>query len=400
MQKGAGAFLSLPLAKSFFHPANFHPMNLSNLKTPLCDLLHVQYPVLQAGMGEVAGPKLVAAICNAGGLGILAGTMVPPDQLRAQIRRVRELTDKPFGLNLILQEDIYRPKDPELSDETVGKVQTVLNDFRAKLELPSTSARPGKLPPLIQAAFEILLEEKVPVFSIGLGNPTPEMVERCKAKGILVMAMVCTLADARAVENSGVDIIVAQGSEAGGHRSTWIKKPSGEYAAIGTLPLVSQMVESVKVPVVAAGGIARGKDIVAALMLGAQGVMIGTRFVATEESGAPECYKKKLVSAGSDDTTVTDVFTGMYARVIRNEFTETYAASQAPVLPPGLQLMTAMDVIKTAGERQNADYYTLYSGQGIDHIKAVKPAKVVMQELIEEALLQMRSGTMASEVKE
>ena len=391
MLQGTGSLLSVVLSAPYNNFSKMKIMKNPKFKTPLCDLLNITYPIVQAGMGDVAGPELVAAVSNAGGLGILSGTMVPPDVLQNNIRKIRSLTNRPFGVNLLLQQDIYPPREYDLSDEVVNHVQEVLNRFRTVLDLPQSNAKPEKLPPLIQKAFEIIVEEKVPVFSIGLGNPSQEMVSLCKHNNILVMAMVCTVEDAIAVEKSGVDIIVAQGSEAGGHRSTWTKKASNEYASIGTMALVPQIVEKVKIPVIAAGGIATGEAMVAAIQLGAQGVMIGTRFVATHESIAPACYKQKIVESSSDHTTVTDVFTGMYARVVRNDFTEQYAAAKAPVLPPGRQLMAAIDIIKTAAAKQNSNYYTLYSGQGIDHITGILSAKEVVEQLIEEALTCLES---------
>jgi len=355
------------------------------LKTPLCELLNIQYPIFQAGMADVAGPELVAAISNAGGLGILTATMVPPEILRQRIQRIRELTDKPFGVNLILHRDLFPPAEFEIKDVTVEKVQGTLNGFRRELGIPESNATPPKLPPLIQMAYDLIVQEKIPVFSVGLGNPSAEMVTQCHDNGIKVMAMVSTLEDALAVDRNGIDIIVAQGSEAGGHRSTWEKKASKEFAAIGTLPLTSAIVEAVKVPVIAAGGIVNGKGLKAALALGAQGVLMGTRFIATKESMAPLSYKQKIVEGSSDNTTVTDVFTGMYARVLRNTFTETYDASNTPVLPPGRQYAATVDIVKTAGKQEIPDFYSLYAGQGIDEIKEILSAAEVVSNIVTEA---------------
>jgi len=373
---------TLPLSCSNSNTKN--EIESNSYHTPICDLFKIKYPIIQAGMADVAGPELVGAVSNAGGLGILTATMVPPDILRLRIQKIRELTDKPFGVNLILHNDLFPPADFEIKDETVEEVQNLLNGFRAELGIPESKAKPPKLPPLIQMAFNVILEENVPVFSIGLGNPSKEMVKQCHEKGILVMAMVSTLEDALSVNENGVDVIVAQGSEAGGHRSTWDKKESKEYAAIGTLPLTLSVVNSVKVPVVAAGGIVNGKGLKAALALGAQGVLMGTRFIATKESMAPESYKQKIIESSSDNTTITDVFTGMYARVIRNTFTNIYEESMAPVLPPGSQYATTVDIIKSAGEQDKSEFYSLYSGQGIDEINGIKSATEVMQDIIKE----------------
>lgn len=358
---------------------------MSNSKTPLCDLLNIEHPIIQAGMGDVAGPELVAAVSNAGGLGILAATMVPPDVLKERIQQIRKLTSKPFGVNLILHNDFFPPSDFEIGDEITREIQGTLNGFRQELGIPESNNKPPTLPPLIQAAYEIILEEKIPVFSIGLGNPSKSMVTQCHDNGIKVMVMVATLEDAITVKANGVDIIVAQGSEAGGHRSTWEKKKSNEFAAIGTLPLTAAVVQAMDIPVVAAGGIVNGKGLKAALALGAQAVLVGTRFVATKESMAPESYKQKILNSSSDNTTITDVFTGMYARVLRNKFTDTYQEKKTPVFPPGRQYAATVDIIKTAGKLENPEFYTLYAGQGIDDIKEIKTAAAVVNDMIREA---------------
>jgi len=374
--------VTLPMSCSNNNTKNKTESN--SYQTPICDLFKIKYPIVQAGMADVAGPELVAAVSNAGGLGILTATMVPPDILRQRIQKIRELTDKPFGVNLILHNDLFPPADFDIKDETVEEVQNLLNGFRAELGIPESKAKPPKLPPLIQMAFNVILEENVPVFSIGLGNPTKEMVKQCHKKGMKVMAMVSTLQDALAVNENGVDVIVAQGSEAGGHRSTWDKKESKEFAAIGTLPLTSSVVNSVQVPVIAAGGIVNGRGLKAALALGAQAVLMGSRFIATKESMAPESYKQKIIESNSDSTTITDVFTGMYARVIRNKFTNVYDDSKVPVLPPGSQYAATVDIIKSSGVQDKTEFYSLYAGQGIDEIKGIKSAAEVVHDIIEE----------------
>lgn len=380
---GAIAGSILPISGS--NPGFKDGLSTLDLRTPVCDLLNIQFPVFQAGMADVAGPELVAAVSNAGGLGILTATMVPPEILKERIQKIRTLTKNPFGVNLILHKDLFPPADFEISNEAVEKAQKTLNGFRNELGIPESNLKPPKLPPLIQTAFEIILEEKIPVFSIGLGNPSIEMVTQCHEKGIKVMAMVSTLEDAKSVYNNGVDIIVAQGTEAGGHRSTWEKKKSKEYAAIGTLPLTSSIVNTIKIPVISAGGIVNGKGLRAALALGAQGILMGTRFIATKESLAPLSYKKKIIEESSDNTTVTDVFTGMYARVLRNKFTRVYNDSDAPVLPPGRQYAATVDIIKEAGKQQKPELYSLYAGQGIDEIKEIISASEVVNNIIKEA---------------
>ncbi len=356
------------------------------LRTALCDLLGIEYPVLQSGMGTVAGPDLVAEVSRAGGLGILAGLNVPPDDLRSRIRHVRGLTDRPFGVNLWLHTELRPPVDPAtISDERLAAVHAVLNRFRARLGLPPSAKRPAAVPDIIAPQIEVILEERPAVFSIGLGDPGPDLVARCRERGIKVVAMVATVDDARAVAASGVDVVVAQGGEAGGHRSTWVKRPSPTAANVGAMALIPQVVDAVTVPVVAAGGIADGRGLVAALALGATGILLGTRFVATRESMAPEFWKKALLERDGDDTTMTDAISGLWLRALRNTYIEEYQAASAPVLPPLLQTRAVSDIIEEAGRRADGEYFPMLSGQGVGLVRDLPGAGEVVETIVREA---------------
>jgi nitronate monooxygenase len=356
------------------------------LQTSLSERLGLAYPILQSGMGRIATPELVAAVSQAGGLGILAGLGLRADEIRAQIRRVRDLTDKPFGVNLWLHEDLRPPRTAQqVPAGDLRSVQQVLNGFRQRLGITASEAVPPPYPDVIAEAIDVIVDERVPLWSIGLGNPDAAMVERCHRAGVLVMAMVCTVEDARRVAGNGVDVIVAQGWEAGGHRSTWRKPSSPAEASVSTMVLVPQIADAVSQPVVAAGGIADGRGVAAALALGAQGVLLGTRFVATRESMAPPMFKDALVAASSADTKITDAFSGLYARVLRNRFADDYETSGAPVLPSLLQAKAAEDIYGaalTAGER---DYYPMYAGQSAGLIDDLPSAASVVVALVAEA---------------
>jgi nitronate monooxygenase len=356
------------------------------LRTALCDLIGVEYPILQSGMGNVAGPDLVAEVSRAGGLGILAGLNVPPDELRTRIRHVRGLTDRPFGVNLWLHTELRPPADPAtISDDRLAAVHAVLNRFRARLGLPPSSKRPGAVPDIIAAEIEVLLEERPAVFSVGLGDPGSELVAHCHERGIKVVAMVATVEDARTVEASGVDAVIAQGGEAGGHRSTWVKRPTPDAANVGAMALIPQVVDAVTVPVVAAGGIADGRGLVAALALGATGILLGTRFLATRESMAPEFWKKALLEREGDDTTVTDAISGLWLRALRNTYIEEYRAANAPVLPPLLQTRAASDVIEEAARRGDGEYFPMLAGQGVGLVRDLPGAGEVVETIVREA---------------
>jgi len=361
------------------------------LHTPLCDLLGIQYPIIQSGMSRVAGPELVAEVSRAGGLGILAALRLTPDELRAQIRRVRELTDRPFGVNLWLHPGVVTPIDPAtVPASTLTSVQHELNQFRKRLDIAPSDARPTRFPELVATSFQVMVEERVPVWSIGLGNPGREMVDRCHAQGIQVMAMVASVSDAREVVEAGVDMVVAQGAEAGGHRSRWVVDRES-HDDIGTMVLVPQVADSIDRPVIAAGGIADGRGIVAALALGASGVMLGTRFIAAREAIAPQFFKDAVLTAESSETLVTDAFTGLPMRTLRNRFASDYAADGAPVLPAMLQSSAAEDIFKAAAQRGDREHFPMPAGQSAGLIGNAPPAADIVRNLVNEARSALRA---------
>jgi nitronate monooxygenase len=361
------------------------PRSSSVLRTPLCDLLGIRYPLLQAPMARVVTPEMVAEVGRAGGLGIVAGTGIPPEDLRKLIRRVKDLSDRPYGVNLILHPSVRDPVQPEqIPAGTMSAIQGVLNRFRERLGIPEGATRAPVVPAITDEAFDVILEEHVPVFSVGLGKPTPAMMARCRAQGAKVVAMAATVPDALELAALRVDAIIAQGGEAGGHRSTWVKRASPEMAAIGTMALLPQIADAVQLPVVGAGGFMNGRQLVAALVLGASGILMGTRFIATRESAAPDFYKKALVDRDSDDTTIADAFTGLYARVLRSTYTEEYRASGAPVVPVVQQAILG-DITAAAAQQGNAEFYPMYAGQGLGMIQDVPSAATVVQAVVSEA---------------
>ena len=380
------------IATAGLFTANFKGMASSSkqskwtLNTALCNELNIKYPLLQAGMGGVAGPELVAKVSEAGGLGILTGTLLSPDELRSRIKKVKQLTSKPFAVNLIWHNKMLSPPiAKDFSAEEISKYQAQLNTFRKKLKIPEVTNTPPEIPDLLHAELDVILEENVPVLSIGLGNLQANLVDRCHKKGTKVISMITTVEDAQTVAAAGVDVIIAQGSEAGGHRSTWDKKLSAEVAAIGCMALVPQVVDVVKQPVVAAGGITDGRGLAAALALGATGVLIGTRFIATKESAAPPFYKEAVIKTSSDHTTITDAFSGAYARVIKNNFTEEYRKTASVPFPPFIQFIATQDIYKAATEKNESAYYPLWAGQGIGSFKTMPGADEVVISIIEEA---------------
>lgn len=355
-------------------------------RTQLCDLLGIDYPIIQSGMGDIAGPELAAEASRAGGLGIIAGMSLTADQLRKAIRHLRSRTDKPFGVNLLLPSELRPPVPTEtVTEATIQAVQSVFNSMRSVLGLPASTARPPTFPDLISEAFQVILDERVPVFSVGLGNPGADMVAACHRRGIKVIAMVTTAQDARAVEATDLDAIVAQGTEAGGHRSHFEKPASSDRADVGTVALVPEVVDAVRIPVIAAGGIVDGRGLVTALALGASGVMMGSRFLLTRESMASEFHKKAMLERTGNTTVITDAFSGRFARVLRNVFTEQYARSGAPVLPFPAQSLARDDMGKEAVAQNNGDYLPLWAGQGVGLMHDIPSAADVIEATIQQA---------------
>ena len=363
-----------------------------SLSTALCDLLGVRYPVIQAPMaGGWTTPELVSAVSNAGGFGSLAGAGVPPEQLREDIRAVKEQTDRPFAVNFLLA-----PPGPGSRD--VAAAQRFLDGFRERFGLPSGETDLVAQPPPLEEQLEVVLEEEVPVLSVALGDPG-ELVERAHGEGMLVVSMVGTVEDAVRDAEAGADVVVAQGAEAGGHRSTVELGPGGEVPLVGTLALVPQVVDAVGVPVVAAGGIVDGRGLVAALALGAAGAQMGTRFLVARESGAHPAYRRRLLAATEADTVVTRVFTGRPARGLRNRFVEEYLRAGSEPLAWPLQRAAAGDIYRASQAADDGDYSPLLAGQGLRMLRedGQGAAEIVSEVIAEAEALLARLGGASSE---
>ena len=351
----------------------------SPLHTRLCGLVGIRYPIVQAPMaGGWTTPQLVSEVSRAGGLGMLAGARVTPERLREDIRAVRARTERPFGVNFLLG-------SPESGNRDVVSVQRFLDRFRGELDLPSGETEFSLPPSPLAEQLEVLFEERVPVLGTALGDPS-DLTERAHAEGVLTISMVTTVEEAILVTEGGVDVVVAQGAEAGGHRSTFELGPDGgEVPLIGTLALVPQVVDAVNVPVVAAGGIADGRGLLAALALGASGAQLGTRFLLAQESGAHAVYRERLLDATEVNTIVTRAFTGRPARSLRNRFVEEYLSAGPEPLAWPLQSLAADDIYRASQAADNGDYSPLFAGQGLRMLKDGQGAAEIVEEIADEA---------------
>jgi len=326
------------------------------LRTKLCDLLRIDVPILAAPMGFITGPELAAAVSNAGGLGIISFSANPPPVLREQIARVRALTGKPFGVNLLLS-------GPHL-------------------------------PFPIETIVDVVLEERVPVLSTFWGDPAP-YVRRAHSAGAIVVHQVGSVSDAQRAAAAGVDIIVAQGVEAGGH-------VAGEVTTMALVPRVVDAVGSI--PVVAAGGIADARGFAAALALGAQGILIGTRLIATPEAYAHPVYKQKVLDASEDQTVRTTLFGYGWPdaphRSLRTEFVQNWLGDEArgseqrqeePQIGetkiggqsvPVLRFMGFPPTPDASGEIESMNFL---AGQSVGLVNEIEPAAEIVKQLVDGA---------------
>lgn len=366
------------------------------LNSRICKLLNIEYPIVLAGMGGASVPALAAAVSNAGGLGVLGAAACAPERLRTWIRQTRDLTDKPFGVDTLLPASVRRgtvpntgaaPADPmalmaecrQFAEDFMAREGLVKADGAAAARAIGGSDSQGG-PPLFskeffEAQMEVVIEEKVPVYAAGLGNPGPWM-DRLHANGTIVMAVVGKVQHALQVVERGIDVIVAQGHDGGGHNSP-----------IGTISLIPQVVDAVgdRVPVLGAGGIADGRGVAAAFMLGAEGAWIGTAFLATEEAGIEDFQKEAIVEGGDADTVVSRSITGKPARMIRNKWAEAWVAAGKEPLPMPYQSMVSGPVMAAGIQAGRKDILPGFAGQGIGLIHAVRPAAAVMADLVADA---------------
>lgn len=304
----------------------------------ICKLLKTKYPLIQGGMAWVADASLAAAVSNGGGLGLIAGGSMPPDLLRDQIRKARELTDKPFGVNIML-----------------------MSPFAADLA-------------------QVVIEEKVDVVTTGAGSPG-KFIDGWKAAGIVVIPVVASVAYAKRMENLGADAVVAEGTEAGGH-----------IGDLTTMVLVPQIVDAVSIPVIAAGGIADGRGVAAAMMLGAEGVQVGTRFLVSNECNIHEYYKQLVLKARDIDTQVTGRSGGHPVRTLKNKLSrKLLELEKNGATFEELEAITVGSLRKAVldGDKDEGSFM---AGQSAGLVRSCQPAAEIIEELFNQAAKLLSSA--------
>ena len=358
------------------------------LSTRLCDILEVEYPICLAGMGgRWTPPELVAAVSEAGGLGVMGGTGMEVEALRGRIRRVRELTDKPFGVDLLLPvvtgsvDTSGGSGQPESQFDAVRRryprhaafVDTLIEEFGLERADPPEPGETGLA--LARKQVEMILEEDVAVFAAALGDPA-WVVPMAREKGVKVMGLVGSVRNAHRQVAAGVDIIVAQGTEAGGHTGR-----------IATMPLVPQVVDAVApLPVVAAGGIANGRGIAASLALGAEGAWMGTAFLAAKECGIYDAQQETIIRGRSEDFIISRSYTGKTARQYQGPIVQAWENSGLDTLPMPLQGVLMSGFNAAAERSKRYDLVFNPAGQGAGMVNEARPAADIMADLVSETV--------------
>src|SRR5438552_3060582 len=344
----------------------------------LTEKLGIDYPIIQGPLGGLSSQRLTAAVSNFGGLGSFGALSLSPEEIKNVISQIRSLTSKPFAVNLwVSMED----NGARTSDEAAfNRSFAPLANYFAQLQAPRPQYKPYS-PIRFEDQARILLEEKVPVFSFIFGIPPKEILDECRAAGIVTVGTATTPDEAVALQEAGVDAIVASGFEAGGHRGSFLR--AAEDSLTGTLSLVPQIVDNVDVPVIAAGGIGDARGVVAALALGAKGVQMGTVFLACEESGASLLHRQALRGKKAGHTALTKGFTGRLARGIHNRLLQEMNQEGMAVLPYPLQRSLVRNLAIPAEAAGRSDLLPLWAGQSAN-LSTCTDISAFLTSLVEE----------------
>ncbi|MBP5259930.1 MAG: enoyl-[acyl-carrier-protein] reductase FabK [Paludibacteraceae bacterium] len=308
------------------------------LKSRICEMLGIDYPIFQGGMAWVSEARLAAAVSNAGGLGIISAMNADADYLRKQIDLCRELTDKPFGVNIML------------------------------------------LSPFVEEVAALVAEKKVPVVTTGAGN-AGKYIPMWKEAGIKVIPVVPSVALAKRAEAAGASAVIAEGGESGGH-----------VGDLTTITLVPQVADAVSIPVIAAGGIADGRGMAVAFLLGAEGIQCGTRFLSAEECQIHENYKKKIVAASDTDTMVTGHRSGHPVRALKTPFTRKFAKMEYEVSQEELNQFGS-GALRRASQEGDNEMGCFMAGQSAGMVHAIQPAAEIVRDYVEGCIRVLESAT-------
>lgn len=344
------------------------------MKTALrtfCEKHGMTIPVVQAPMaGGPTTPELVAAVCNTGGLGSLAAEYLSPSQIEEEIGKTRRLTRRPFAVNL------FSPDADQAPAGDLVAIAEFLSRYHQRLGIG-----PPEFPKFSGENFdeqiEVLCRLRMPIVSFTLGTLPARVMERLKGQSTYMIGTATTVEEALLLERTGVDAITAQGSDAGGHRGTFMAE--AESVMVGTMALVPQIVDAVSLPVLASGGIMDGRAVVAALALGASAAQMGTAFLASDEAGTNEAFREALLDAHEDHTTITRAFSGRPARGLRNEFVEEWNKSGLKPMSFPLQNALTRPMRRAAAAANDAGLQSVWAGQGLRLLRRGSATSIMIQ---------------------
>jgi nitronate monooxygenase len=339
----------------------------------LQQLLGIRHPILQAPMAGVQGSALASAVSKAGGLGALPCAMLAPEAMRRELTAIRAQTDQPFNVNFFC----HRPPQADAAREAAWRARLAPYFAELQIDAATVPSGPGRLPFNAEAA-DVLAEFRPPVVSFHFGLPAPELLARVRAWGAKVLSSATTVDEARWLEARGVDAIIAQGAEAGGHRGMFLSEDVATQ--VGTFALVRQVADAVKVPVIAAGGIADAQGVAAALALGAAGVQVGTAYLLCPEATTSALHRQALKSDAARVTVLTNVFTGRPARGMLNRVVRELGpiCGDAPAFPLAAPAMGALRA--KAEAKGSSDFSPLWAGQNASGCREI-PAGELTREL-------------------
>lgn len=355
-------------------------------QSAVADRLGLRFAIIQAGMaGGPSTVELVAAVSEAGGLGTIAAGYLSATDLQSAIRAVRARTSAPFAVN------VFIPSSQEAMPQVVARSSAWVQMDEAQFPGPMVAAvptTPAQEVSRFHALLEVLLQEQVPVLSFTFGRLPRAVRAATRDLGVYTIGTATTVREAVLLDEDGVDCIVAQGSEAGGHRGTFLDP--GHAAMIGTMALVPQICDRVSVPVIAAGGIMDGRSIAAARALGAQGVQLGTAFLTSLEAGTGDTYRAALEQSTDESTVVTSAFSGKPARAIENAFIRQWKVRENELAPYPIQHDLTRALRQKAAAAGNSDYMSLWAGQGSAGVRRLS-ARALMEVLVQEMETVLRS---------
>ena len=348
-------------------------------KTKVTELLEIEYPILQGPFGgNLSTVELVTTVSNAGGLGGFGAYTLTPQEIISVDQQIKAATNKPYNINLwVSDHDIPQTG---VSDLQFNKVKQLFKPYFDELKIPIPE-KPLSFQSKFENQVDVLLHLRPPVFSFMFGIPSSTILEQCRKAGIITIGAATTLDEATALEEAEVDLIIASGFEAGGHRPSFLD--SEENSITGTFTLIQLIREKVKTPIIAAGGIADGRGVAAAMTLGASAVQIGTAFLACEESNAPAIHRDLLFSKAANYTMLTRAYTGRLGRWITSKIAKEMTDKEKVFLPFPLQNQFTSSLRKAAIDQQRQDMLVFWGGQ-IAPILKHRKAKELFQSILEE----------------